>query len=308
MDSEINLLNNFRKQLPKVNLFVRMFVKHCQTDGITVSAGHLAYVSLLSLVPFVMVFFTILSAFPAFSKVRGDIEALVFGNMIPAAGEQVQQYVGEFVGNASKMGAIGIVSLMVVALLLISNIDKTLNRIWAAKSERPVIFTLAIYWMVLTLGPLLIGLSVSVSSYLMALANSAQAYTYGVTTALLKVVPFIASVSAFFIIYMLVPNKRINPIHALSGALLAATLFELSKKGFSFYITNFPSYQVIYGAMAVIPILFVWVYLSWVVVLLGAEFTHVLELYLHQESQDKFIGDDENTSSPINGQATKKGD
>ncbi|MFT4942224.1 MAG: membrane protein [Paraglaciecola sp.] len=283
-----------------------MFVKHCQTDGITVSAGHLAYVSLLSLVPFVMVFFTIMSAFPAFSKVRGDIEALIFGNMIPAAGEQVQQYVGEFVGNASKMGAIGIVSLMVVALLLISNIDKTLNRIWATKSERPLIFTLAIYWMILTLGPLLIGLSVSVSSYLMSLANSAQAYTYGVTSAMLKVVPFIASVSAFFIIYMLVPNKRINPVHALCGALLAATLFELSKKGFSFYITNFPSYQVIYGAMAVIPILFVWVYLSWVVVLLGAEFTYVLELFLHQKSQGKFIEDDENTSSSINEQATKK--
>jgi membrane protein len=299
MNSKINLLDSFRKQLPKLNLFIRMFVKHCQTDGITVSAGHLAYVSLLSLVPFVMVFFTILSAFPAFSKVRGDIEALVFGNMIPAAGEQVQQYVGEFVGNASKMGAIGIVSLMVVALLLISNIDKTLNRIWAAKSQRPVIFTFAVYWMVLTLGPLLIGLSVSVSSYLMALANSAQAYTYGVTTALLKVVPFIASVSAFFIIYMIV--------HGLSGALLAATLFELSKKGFSFYITNFPSYQVIYGAMAVIPILFVWVYLSWVVVLLGAEFTHVLELFLHEESQDEFIEDDKNTSSSINEEATKKG-
>ncbi|MFQ3236396.1 MAG: membrane protein [Paraglaciecola sp.] len=306
MDSKTNLLNNFSRQLPKLNLFVRMFVKHCQTDSITVSAGHLAYVSLLSLVPFVMVFFTIMSAFPAFSDMRGDIEALVFGNMIPAAGEQVQKYVGEFVGNASQMGAIGIVSLMVVALLLISNIDKTLNRIWAAKSERPVIFTFAIYWMVLTLGPLLIGLSVSVSSYLLALANSAEAYTYGLTTAMLKVVPFIASVSAFFILYMLVPNKRINPIHGISGALLAATLFELSKKGFSFYITNFPSYQVIYGAMAVIPILFVWVYLSWVVVLLGAEFTHVIELFLHQESQDKFIEDDEKTSSSINEQATKK--
>lgn len=295
MESKINLFNHVRKTVPKLNLFVRMFIKHCQTDGITVSAGHLAYVSLLSLVPFVMVFFTIMSAFPAFSAVRGDIEALVFGNIIPAAGAQVQQYIGEFVGNASKMGAIGIISLVVVALLLISNIDKTLNRIWAAKSERPVIFTFAVYWMVLTLGPLLIGLSVTVSSYLVTLANSAEAYTLGMTTAVLKIVPFVASVSAFFIIYMIVPNKRINPRHAILGAFLAASLFELSKKLFSFYITNFPSYQVIYGAMAVIPILFLWIYLSWVVVLLGAEFTHVLELFLHEEPQDEFIEDEVKT-------------
>ncbi|MFT5676037.1 MAG: membrane protein [Paraglaciecola sp.] len=297
MDKKISIGRVASEYWPLIKGFLSDFIRHCQDDRITVSAGHLAYVSLLSLVPFIMVFFTILSAFPAFAEVRGELESLIFTNFIPAAGDQVQQYMGEFVANASSMGAIGILSLVVVALLLISNIDKTLNRIWKSKNERPIIFTFAIYWMVLTLGPLLIGSSVIVSSYLVGLANYAEEYTPGITTALLKVVPFITSLGAFFIIYMLVPNKRINPRHAAAGALLAALLFEFSKKGFAYYVTSFPSYQVIYGAMAVIPILFLWVYLSWIVVLLGAEFTHVLELFSNQKSEDKFDQDDNSVSS-----------
>lgn len=286
----------FRERLPAVKGFAVSFGRRCQQDKISVSAGHLAYVSLLSIVPFIMVFFTILSAFPAFAKVRGELESFIFNNFVPHAGDVVQEYMSEFVGNASHMGAVGILSLVVVALLLISNVDKTLNQIWRSKSERPFIYTFAIYWMVLTLAPILIGSGLIVSSYLIGLANFAEEYTPGVTTILLKVVPFLTSLSAFFILYMVVPNKRINARHAAAGALLAATLFELSKKGFAVYVASFPSYQLIYGAMAVIPILFVWVYLSWIVVLLGAEFTHELESYFSDVAEETFTEeqDDEN--------------
>lgn len=257
-------------------LFKSVFY-HCGKDRITVSAGHLAYVSLLSLVPFIVVFFSIMSAFPAFSEVRGQIEQTIFSNFIPTSGDALQTHMTNFVANASKMGAVSILILVFVALSLISNVDKTLNRIWHTKSERPKIYTFSIYWMVLTLAPLLIGVSVLVSSYLMGLANYAEEYTPGLSTVLLKTVPFLTSVLAFFILYMVVPNKRIGVVHGLSGAVLAATLFETSKKLFAVYVENFPSYQVIYGAMAVIPILFVWVYLSWIIVLFGAEFTRALE-------------------------------
>ena len=284
---------NFRQSLTTVKGFLLLFVSHCKQDKITVSAGHLAYVSLLSLVPFIMVFFTILSAFPAFAEARGDLEELVFNSFVPTAGDQVQTYMTEFVGNASGMGAVGILSLVIVALMLISNIDKTLNSIWQSKNERPLIFTFAIYWMVLTLGPLLMGSSVIMSSYLIGLANYAEEYTPGVTTVLLKVLPFVTSISAFFLIYMLVPNKKIDYKHAAFGALVAAILFETSKKAFALYVTSFPSYQLIYGALAVIPILFVWVYLSWVVVLIGAEVTHVLEIFLHEEAEEIFSEDDD---------------
>lgn len=273
--------------------FLLLFFGNCKKDKITVSAGHLAYVSLLSLVPFIMVFFTMLSAFPAFSEVRGELEELIFNSFVPTAGDQVQTYMAEFVANASGMGAIGVISLVVVALMLIFNIDKTLNSIWQSKSERPLIFTFAIYWMVLTLGPLLMGTSVIMSSYLIGLANYAEVYTPGLTTALLNTLPFIISVFAFFIIYMLVPNKKISAKHAACGAIVAAVLFDASKNMFAFYVTSFPSYQLIYGALAVIPILFVWVYLSWMVVLVGAEVTHVLEIFLNNEAKDTYPEDDD---------------
>jgi membrane protein len=142
---------NFQRYMTMAKRFLLLFFGNCKEDKITVSAGHLAFVSLLSLVPFIMVFFTILSAFPAFAEARGDLEELIFNSFVPTAGDQVQIYMGEFVANASGMGAIGILSLVVVALLLISNIDKTLNSIWQSKGERPLIFTFAIYWMVLPL-------------------------------------------------------------------------------------------------------------------------------------------------------------
>lgn len=284
-----HLRNNSGRYITLVRSFVKDFFARCKEDKITVSAGHLAYVSLLSLVPFIMVFFTILSAFPAFAKVRGELESFIFTNFVPHAGGVVQQYMTEFVNNASQMGAISILSLVVVALLLISNIDKTLNLIWRTQSTRPTIYTFAIYWMVLTLGPILMGSSVIVSSYLVGLANFAEEYTPGLTTVLLKFGTFVTAVSAFFIIYMVVPNRRINAKHAISGAILATVLFELSKKGFALYVASFPSYQLIYGALAVIPILFVWVYLSWIIVLLGAEFTHELELFSEKQKAPEQI-------------------
>lgn len=270
-------MDKLKEARPMLHTFVTNFVQRCRKDAITISAGHLAYVTLLSLVPFIMVTFTILSAFPAFASVRSKVEHFVFSNFVPTASDVVHKYVFDFVDNASKMGVIGILSLLVVALLLISNVDKTLNRIWRTESNRPIVYTFAIYWMVITLGPLLMGSSVAVSSYLEGFATYAEEYTPGLGTVFLKLVPSFAALLAFMILYTLVPNRRVNMKHAAVGALVATVLFELTKKGFTLYVTNFPSYEVIYGALATLPILFLWVYISWVIVLLGAEFTCSLQ-------------------------------
>jgi membrane protein len=154
LDKVKTLYNNVTPQMR--DLF-SIFIKRCKEDNITISAGHLAYVTLLSLVPFIMVTFTIMSAFPAFASVRSKLEHFVFSNFVPTASDVVHKYMTDFVGNASQMSAIGILSLLVVALMLISNVDKTLNRIWRTQSDRPIVYTFAIYWMVITLGPMLIG-------------------------------------------------------------------------------------------------------------------------------------------------------
>ena len=258
---------------PQIRDLFSIFIKRCKEDNITISAGHLAYVTLLSLVPFIMVTFTIMSAFPAFASVRSKLEHFVFSNFVPTASDVVHKYMTDFVGNASQMSAIGILSLLVVALMLISNVDKTLNRIWRTQSDRPIVYTFAIYWMVITLGPMLIGSSVVVSSYLTGLAAFTEEYTPGLGTFLLSLVPSGAAMLAFTILYMVVPNRRVFARHALVGAIVATIAFEITKSGFALYVTNFPSYELIYGALAVVPILFLWVYLSWVIVLFGAEFT-----------------------------------
>jgi membrane protein len=291
----VSLLLNFKAYFelrkPLVIDIAKTFIRHLKSERITVSAGHMAYVSLLSLVPVIMVFFMIMSAFPAFSGFRQVFEDFIFSNFVPASGDVVQTHISEFVGNASGMGAVSIATLLVVALLLISNIDKTLNHLWKTEAQRPIVYTFAIYWMVITLGPLLIGSSIAVTSYLAAIAEFADDYTPGFGTAFLKLVPSMAAIGAFMILYMAVPNRTVRAKYAIWGAVLAALLFELSKNAFAFYVSSFPSYQIIYGALAAVPILFVWVYLCWIVVLVGAVFSYAItitcEAYQKKENADK---------------------
>lgn len=302
MKLAINPKHILETRLPFLKLIALNFVNDLKGERITVSAGHLAYVSLLSLVPVIMVFFMIMSAFPAFEDIRGQFEEFIFGNFVPHASDVVQDYMTDFVGNASRMGAASIISLLIVALILISNIDKTFNHLWKTQVERPLVFTFAIYWMVITLGPLLIGLSIAVSSYLAGLATFADDYTPGLGTLALKLVPWLAAIGAFLILYMIVPNRPVKAKYALCGAVLATVLFEVAKKGFSFYISSFPSYEVIYGALASVPILFLWVYLSWIVVLLGAVFTFSVtttcENINHDEDSTKQNSTEKNNKDP----------
>ena len=240
-----------------------------QQDRLTVTAGYLAYVTLLSLVPMVAVVFGMMSAFPVFQTLKQQMEQFVYHNFVPTAREMLKEYIDGFVANATNTTAVGIGALIVVALMLISAIDKNLNYIWRSTQNRPLAQAFAMYWMILTLGPVLIGASLAISSYILSLKLFAAASLFGAG----------CLVFGFLLIYTVVPNCKVRLTHALIGALVAATLFELAKRGFSIYITNFPSYQAIYGALATIPILFVWVYLSWLVVLLGAETTACLGEY-----------------------------
>ncbi|MFY8273859.1 virulence factor BrkB family protein [Pseudoalteromonas sp. SSDWG2] len=251
----------------------RYFVTRCAEDNITVNAGYLAYVTLLSLVPLIAVGVAIFSAFPGFEDTRVAIEEFLFTNLLPTSSDVLQEHIGAFTGNANKMTAVGVSFLAVVALFLIRNIDATLNRIWRIKQKRPGIISFAIYWMVLSLGPVLLGLSIGATSYIVTLVSFADEGIPGFSGFVLKTLPYVISTVGFLMLYTLVPNTRVPLKAALPGAVFAALLFELTKKAFAAYISHFPSYEVIYGALATIPILFVWVYLSWIVVLLGAEFT-----------------------------------
>ncbi|MBD1576023.1 MULTISPECIES: virulence factor BrkB family protein [Vibrio] len=238
-------------------------------DRLAVNAGYMAYITLLSLVPLTTVVVTALSKFPVFEGISNQVQEFIFSNFVPAAGDAMKDALNSFISNTAKMTAIGGVFVFITAMLLISTIDKNLNFIWRVKRKRRLVYSFSMYWMVLTLGPLFIGSSLALTSYI----TSTQFLSSEVLNLVYRLLPMLLSASAFFGLYLLVPNIKVRIFHALGGALVAGLLFELSKKGFAFYITAFPSYQLIYGALAAIPILFVWVYLCWFIVLIGAEVT-----------------------------------
>jgi membrane protein len=257
--------------------WLKLLWQRIDEDHMTTLAGNLAYVSLLSLVPLIAVIFALFAAFPMFSDVSITLSHFVFANFLPATGDVIQRYIEQFVANSSKMTAVGACGLIVTALLLMYAIDSALNAIWRSKRVRPKIYSFAVYWMILTLGPLLAGASLAISSYLLSLSWASE--INGVIDNILRIFPLLLSWISFWMLYSIVPTTRVMNRDAIVGALVAALLFELGKKGFALYITTFPSYQLIYGVLSVIPILFVWVYWTWCIVLLGAEITVTLGEY-----------------------------
>jgi membrane protein len=264
-----------------IGLVMSRFARHEAPQN----AAALTYTTLLSLVPLMTVTLAVFSAFPVADRVYQVIQDFVFQNFVPTSGEVLQQHLVEFSEKASRLTGPGMAFLLVVALLMMANIDRALNAIWEVKSKRGFASKFLIYWAVLSLGPVLIGASVVVTSYIVSLPILSEAASTGFGRKLLGMTPVVASALAFAMMYAVVPNRRIRILHAVAGGVFAALLFEAAKRGFGFYITQFPTYEAIYGALATIPIFLVWLYLSWIIVLLGAEVTHCLSLFRWTSSE-----------------------
>ncbi|WP_341502312.1 virulence factor BrkB family protein [Gallaecimonas sp. GXIMD4217] len=276
----------------RVKELISGFTHRVREDRLTLYAGSMAYTTLLSLVPLVAVLFALFSAFPGFEALKQDIQQFLFNNLVPTASDVIARQVQGFAANAARMSAVGVLALVVVALLLISSVDRTINQIFRVGQGRRWSVAFAIYWSVLTLGPLLMGVSLALTSYVVSLELFQDGALSALRGYLIQLAPMVASWLAFLVLYLLVPNMRVRVKHAMAGAVLAAILFEISKEIFAFYVTSFPSYQAIYGALAAVPILFVWIYLCWLIVLLGAELTAYLgEVEKQQQREEPLDAD-----------------
>jgi len=239
-------------------------------DRCAQAAGSLTYTTLLSIVPLLTVALALSTAFPVFDEAITTLQLFLFENFLPdAAGVQtISEQILSFSDQAGRLTAIGLAFLVVTAVMLMLTIDDTLNRIFRVRRRRPLAHKVIVYWSVLTLWPVLIGASLSLTTYLI-----------GDTSVLLRLVPFVFTLAALTLLYILVPYRHVGLLHAMAGALLAGIAFEVAKRAFAVYLANFPTYTLIYGAFATLPIFLLWMYLSWLLVLAGAVFTAMLPGY-----------------------------
>jgi len=239
-------------------------------------AGVLSYTTLLALVPLLAVVLGVVSAFPAFAVWSERVQDFLFSQFVPAAGATVQQYVQQFVGNARVLTGPGALFLVLTTLLLMSSIEAALNRIWQVSAPRRWRSRILVYWTMLTMGPLLLGGSLALTS---ALGPEEGGWWSGPLAWLTGWLPFLVAFVGFGILFVVVPNRAVPWRAGFAGALVAALLFEGAKLAFVWYVTTFPTYEKLYGALAVVPIFLVWIYLAWAVILIGASISAALASY-----------------------------
>ncbi len=242
--------------------------------------GSLTFTTLLALVPLVTIALMFMTAFPVFNTLSEQLREFVLANMVPEAGSKViSGYVQQFSNNAAKLTAAGVSVFVISSIMLMLTIDKAFNTIWRVKRPRPLVQRVLIYWSLLTVGPLLMGGSLTLWSWLMKLSNDASGVVPIVVIETLKVVPIALTALAFGLLYRLIPNRQVSLIDAAIGGVFAAVFFEAMKYGFSQFITNFGSYKLVYGAFASVPIFLIWIYASWVVVIFAAVITSGLSYW-----------------------------
>jgi membrane protein len=235
-------------------------------------ASALTYTSLLGLVPMLTIFLAILSGFPVFGEMRDQIKEFVLSPLVPEAGDIVREHINLFLNNTQQLTAFGVIGLAVTSFLLLWTIESAFNTIWRVVEPRPWTVRLLSFWGVLTLSPLIVGVSLSIKNYFESLAvQSGLGNMPGVFERIPHFIPLLMQFVAFSLLFWVIPHRRVRWRHCLIGGIVAALLFEFLKWGFSFYLTRAETYRIIYGALATIPIFLLWLYLSWSVILFGAE-------------------------------------
>ncbi|MGF6657441.1 membrane protein [Paraburkholderia youngii] len=242
-------------------------------DRIPQVAGSLTFTTMLALVPLATVAFALFTAFPIFSSFQASLQFFLADHLMPAQlNDQIFKYLNQFASKAKGLTTIGMIILFVTAVMTMMTVESAFNVIWRVRKARPVAQRILVYWAIITLGPILIGVSLSISSYLFTQSMSfsaAQRITPLIEWALASAtLPF--TMLAFTILYVYLPNCRVEWRDAVVGGVIAAVAFELAKRGFGYYVRRIPTYTAVYGAFAAVPLFLVWMYLCWFITLTGA--------------------------------------
>jgi membrane protein len=277
MTLKLNSLRELFHQFSLLGNFLSLVYNRFRDERCFQLCGSLTFTSLLALVPLVTIALTVMTAFPVFSHLATSLREFTLNNFVPqASSREVTAYVQKFSDNAGRLTAAGVTLLGVAAIMLMLTIDRSFNVIWRVKRPRPLVQRVLIYWSLLTVGPLLIGASLTLWSWLLTASISTRSEITQFTVAMLKLVPLVLTSTAFALLYRLIPNRQVTVGDAVVGGIIAAMAFEGMKLGFGEYITQFTNYSVVYGAFASLPIFLIWIYASWVVIVFAAVITAVL--------------------------------
>ena len=255
-------------------MLARLKATNCQK-----SAAQLTYVTLFALVPLMTVTYSMFSAIPAFQGLGDDLQELIFSHMVPETGQELLGHLQNFSQQARRLTIVGVVFLVASAYFMLANIEKNFNAVWGIVRGRRGISKFLLYWAVLTLGPLLLGMGLAMSTYLASLRllmDSNEAL--GTLTWIFEFTPLVLTTATFTLLFAAVPNGKVPLKHALLGGVVTALVFEVLKFGFGLIVAN-SSLSSIYGAFAIVPLFLLWVNLTWMVILAGAVLVHTISIY-----------------------------
>jgi membrane protein len=245
--------------------------------GLARTAASLSFTTLLALVPLATVALTFVARFPVFQHWLDALEAFLLKHMLPdSAYTVVHHTIREFTDKATGLTGISLVFIAVTATMATATIEREINLIWGIARARPLGRRIVVYALGLTAGPVLVGASLSLTTWLLTQSLAAMPLHGFVAELILKPLPLLFTTAALTLLYAVVPARRVPWRHALAGAAAAAAAFEAAKYGFAFYLTQVPTYEVVYGALAALPVFLIWIYLCWLIVLAGAAITATL--------------------------------
>ena len=277
MKLRLRSLLDIVRQFKLLANFVVLVYRRFKEERCFQLCGSLTFTTLLALVPLITIMLTVVTAFPVFDDIVETLRSFVTSNLVPEASSNlITVYMQQFSDNAARLTALGIVLLAVTSIMLMLTIDRAFNTIWRVKRPRPLIQRVLIYWSVLTVGPLLVGASLSLTSWLVTQSMGLGKQAPEMTIAVLRLVPLMLTSIAFGFLYRTVPNRQVTVLDAAVGGIIAAFAFEAMKIGFGHFLAKIATYKLVYGTFASLPIFLMWIYLSWVVVVFASVITAVL--------------------------------
>lgn len=267
---------NFQQWLGDVSRFpwrntAAVLGERFREDRLGLTASSLTFTTTIAMVPFFTVALALFTVFPMFATMQGRLQRWLIESLIPEnIARQVLGYLNQFSSKAGGLGIAGLIVLLVTAIALILTIDKTLNNIWRVRTPRPFAQRVLIYWAAITLGPLILAVSLSTTSYVFAASRDMVGGSGGMLKLLFDTFEFALLAAGMASLYHYVPNTSVKWAHAWAGGFFVSATIEIAKRVLGYYLSLVPTYSVLYGAFATVPILLVWIYVAWVIVLLGA--------------------------------------